>query len=105
MPKTKATASRKPVQNHVSLSSRDICKIIKQCHDSGVLSLSIQGLDIKLIDAVKKPIPLPTPVQPEELPKAAETPFEDTPLGDEASQLMIDDPELYESLHLANDVR
>lgn len=110
--KTKAR-SVKTVNNPVSLSSADICKIIRQCERSGVSSLTIEGLDIKLGEAVKKPIPFPRPApEPAELPKAAEheeikkDAFDkDEILEQEAAELMVTDPEAYEALMVGPDVR
>ena len=99
--------------NPVSLSSADICKIIKQCRSNGVLSLTLEGLEIHLSEAERKPIRLPHPIpvappDPEELPLAAHKrdPFEgNESLENEANELMISDPEAYEALMRGEDAR
>jgi hypothetical protein len=106
---SKARGTVKSKSSEVLLSSRDVCKIIKQCRENGVLELNIEGLSLKLREeSVKKPVPLPQPApEPVELPKAAEADPElsGSPIEEEIAQMLVTDPYAYEELMLSDDAR
>ena len=117
MSSKKKTTKSKPIKNNnipVSLSSREICKIIKECRANGVLSLNIDGLDLKLGEVAERaPIPFPQPrpqpvESPEDLPLAAhkKDAFDGNELLElEASELCVTDPEMWEAISTAKDLR
>lgn len=101
-----STKISKKTNNVVGLSARDICKIIKECRASGVLSLNVNGMELTFgstEEALKAPRPAPIPApDPQEIPEAAKI---DEKTEMEAAQLLVTEPEAYEALMQLEDVK
>lgn len=114
----KRMTAKKAIKPGQTLKNLDLCRIMKQCKDSGVSKFSYEGLVLEFFNNSEGKLESksasqmagppqidPTINVPQETPPSLITPQDEELLREaERSQLLIDDPEGYEEQMIAEDL-